>query len=326
MCIRKSELRIYNNYGQVTGLVNGQVFEEIPNSVYDMEKEAIVIFSPTDSYYYEVKGTDSGTYGLEINNVIEGKIIIFNAVDIPTTTGQIHRYTIDWNFLSNGEKGVTLQIDYDGDGTFDRTVQAGPALTDITPPQITINVPIDEGEYILNQNILSDWSVLDLESGISSAIGTIEDGEAIDTSLVGTKTFTVDAVDNAGNSATKAISYNVIYDFNGFFQPIDNLPSWNSVKAGSAIPVKFSLSGNQGLDIFTTGYPVSQKISCDSNVPINSIEETSTAGSSSLSYNAIIDQYNYVWKTDKAWANSCRQLQVQLKDGTYHNANFKFLK
>jgi hypothetical protein len=98
------------------------------------------------------------------------------------------------------------------------------------------------------------------------------------------------------------------------------------VKAGSAVPVKFNLSGNQGLDIFTTGYPVSQKITCDTTASIDGIEETSTAGSSSLSYDAAAQQYKYVWKTDKVWAVSCRQLVIRLKDGTYHNASFKFLK
>lgn len=117
------------------------------------------------------------------------------------------------------------------------------------------------------------------------------------------------------------------YIFTGFFQPVDNLPSWNSVKAGSAVPVKFSLDGDQGLDIFIAGYPASQNIYCDSNAPIDPVEETSTAGSSSLSYDAISDQYNYVWKTDKTWAGgSCRELKVKLKDGTSHNALFKFLK
>jgi len=41
------------------------------------------------------------------------------------------------------------------------------------------------------------------------------------------------------------------------------MPTLNSAKAGSAIPIKFSLNGDQGLDIFQTGYPVSQEIDCD---------------------------------------------------------------
>jgi uncharacterized protein len=114
------------------------------------------------------------------------------------------------------------------------------------------------------------------------------------------------------------------YDFNGFFQPIDNLPTLNTVKAGQAIPVKFSLGGYQGLDIFATGYPKVQQIACDTSIPGDEIEETSTAGSSSLSYDASTDTYTYVWKTNNAWAGTCRQLIVTLKDGTVHTANFKF--
>src|SRR6185436_4110875 len=41
-----------------------------------------------------------------------------------------------------------------------------------------------------------------------------------------------------------------LYSFTGFYQPVDNLPTLNIVNAGKAIPVKFSLGGFQGLDIF----------------------------------------------------------------------------
>ncbi|NOH01711.1 MAG: ExeM/NucH family extracellular endonuclease [Chloroflexi bacterium] len=114
------------------------------------------------------------------------------------------------------------------------------------------------------------------------------------------------------------------YDFSGFFPPIDDIPVLNAVKAGSAIPVKFSLGGDQGLDIFLAGYPLSRKIACDTNSPLDDIEQTVTAGGSSLSYDALSDQYTYVWKTNKAWAGTCRQLVVILKDGSIHLANFKF--
>ncbi len=114
------------------------------------------------------------------------------------------------------------------------------------------------------------------------------------------------------------------FHFSGFFQPVDNLPTLNVAKAGSAIPVKFSLSGNQGLDIFAAGYPKSQAIACDSSTALDSIEETVTAGSSTLSYDATTDRYIYVWKTSKSWAGTCRQLIVQLSDGSSHVANFRF--
>ncbi|MGE5249082.1 MAG: PxKF domain-containing protein, partial [Bacteroidota bacterium] len=38
------------------------------------------------------------------------------------------------------------------------------------------------------------------------------------------------------------------------------------------------------------------------------------------------DTYTYVWKTDKLWANSCRQLVIKLDDGSFHRANFQFTK
>jgi len=114
------------------------------------------------------------------------------------------------------------------------------------------------------------------------------------------------------------------YNFSGFFSPVDNPPALNVARGGSGVPVKFSLGGDQGLAIFATGYPKSQRIDCDTSVPLGAIEETVTAGSSSLSYDPVADQYVYVWKTNKAWAGTCRQLVVRLNDGTDHMANFRF--
>lgn len=116
----------------------------------------------------------------------------------------------------------------------------------------------------------------------------------------------------------------VPYNFSGFFPPIDNLPVLNVVKAGRAVPVKFSLGEDQGLNIFDVGYPQSQEITCDSSTLLDDIEETVSAGESTLSYNPETDQYSYIWKTNETWSNTCRQLIVKLSDGTYHRANFKF--
>jgi Tol biopolymer transport system component len=114
------------------------------------------------------------------------------------------------------------------------------------------------------------------------------------------------------------------YNFSGFFRPVDNLPVLNLVNAGRAIPVMFSLGGDQGLNIFEASYPKSQLITCDSNAVVDGIEQTVTAGSSSLSYDPSTDTYTYVWKTEKFWMGTCRQLVVKLNDGTLHRANFKF--
>ena len=114
------------------------------------------------------------------------------------------------------------------------------------------------------------------------------------------------------------------YNFTGFFQPVDNIPVLNSVKGGSSIPVKFSLGGDQGLNIFLSGYPLSRQIACPSSSSTDNVEQTVNAGGSTLSYDALTDQYTYVWKTNKSWTGTCRQLVVILNDGSIHTANFQF--
>ena len=141
---------------------------------------------------------------------------------------------------------------------------------------------------------------------------------------VGTTTVNATANDGAGHISNCSFTVTVLYNFDGFFQPIDNLPALNVVQAGRAIPVKFSLSGDKGLGIFAPGSPSSGPIACNSSDPAVDLEETVTAGGSSLSYDPVSDQYIYVWKTEKAWAGTCRQLVVQLNDGSIHRANFKF--
>jgi hypothetical protein len=114
------------------------------------------------------------------------------------------------------------------------------------------------------------------------------------------------------------------FNFSGFFAPVDNPPLVNVAKAGTAIPVKFSLGGDQGLGIFAPSYPTSQQLTCSSADPAGEIEETVTAGASSLSYDSTTEQYTYVWKTNAAWRNTCRRLVIKLNDGTTHTANFRF--
>jgi hypothetical protein len=121
-----------------------------------------------------------------------------------------------------------------------------------------------------------------------------------------------------------AFELQVIFPFSGFFQPIDNAPTVNSVKAGSAIPVKFSLGDDQGLNIFEVGYPKVQQVACASGMPTDEVEQTVTAGASGLQYDAASGQYSYTWKTDKKWAGTCRQLILKLIDGSVHSASFQF--
>jgi uncharacterized repeat protein (TIGR01451 family) len=148
---------------------------------------------------------------------------------------------------------------------------------------------------------------------------------SVDTNTVGFYALTYTVSDPSGHTDTKVRTVEVSpYNFTGFFSPIDNPPVLNEMKAGQAAPVKFSLGGNQGLNIFAAGSPSSTQVSCASGVPISDVEETETAGQSSLSYDAASDRYKYTWKTESSWKNTCRVLTITLRDGTVHTANFKF--
>jgi Concanavalin A-like lectin/glucanases superfamily len=116
------------------------------------------------------------------------------------------------------------------------------------------------------------------------------------------------------------------YEFRGFFAPVENPSVMNVAKAGSAIPVKFSLTGFQGLDVIPAGGSSSQKVECTATSLLDLLEETASPGASSLSYDATTDRYQYVWKTDKSWSGTCRKLSLRLDDGSVHTALFKFTR
>jgi hypothetical protein len=135
--------------------------------------------------------------------------------------------------------------------------------------------------------------------------------------------------DQAGDAsflaaASQTQSFNVTWAFGGFLQPVDNLPTVNIAKAGSAIPVKFSLGGDYGLNIFVAGSPSTLPVACTSSLQTNTIEETVSTTLSGLSYDAATDVYHLVWKSDKSWTGSCRQLSLMFADGTEYRATFEF--
>ena len=194
---------------------------------------------------------------------------------------------------------------------------------DATAPTVSVTGVTDGATYTAGSVPTAGCDTQDATSGVADNASLSLSGGPL-----GTITATcTGATDNAGNAAPSvSAGYGVLsaYAFSGFFAPIDNGGVLNTMKAGAAVAVKFSLAGNQGLAILADGSPSSQTIDCELGTPTDAVEETVTAGSSSLSYDAASLQYRYVWKTDKAWAASCRQLTVTLIDGSSHTAIFEF--
>ena len=140
---------------------------------------------------------------------------------------------------------------------------------------------------------------------------------------IGTTTVTITATDELGNGATATFNVNVLFNFGGLLSPIDPFPMQNFAAAGSSVPIKFSLSGNKGMNIFAEGYPASSEVACGEDEP-GAIEIADSPGDSGLQYDAATDQYSMIWKTSKLWKRTCRILIIRLADGTEHYAKFTF--
>ncbi|MHC4620663.1 MAG: SUMF1/EgtB/PvdO family nonheme iron enzyme [Planctomycetota bacterium] len=136
-----ANVHVYDNNGNHVGVtLSGSIDRDIPNSVYFSHKELpgqagivvpekIVIFDPCDEYTYKVVGSEVGTYRLMIGFGEDGNEVVFEANDIPTLAGSVHEYTIDWDALSQGEDGVIIRVDIDGDGQFEKQMTADSLLT-----------------------------------------------------------------------------------------------------------------------------------------------------------------------------------------------------
>ncbi len=188
-------------------------------------------------------------------------------------------------------------------------------------PRISIDRPLDGGTFALNQAVPASYSCSG-KGGIATCVGTVANGAPVDTSTVGEHHFTVTATPLIGPPATLEVTYTVGFDFGGFLSPISST-SLNSVKAGNSVPIKFSLHGNYGLDIFAPESPSSLPIMCVGGA-VDITSSTDTSGNSTLQYDPRKDIYTYSWKTERAWAGTCRELLVVLKDGAIRRAYFQF--
>jgi Tol biopolymer transport system component len=205
-----------------------------------------------------------------------------------------------------------------------------PLDTDTTPPTITLTTPAESAVYLLGQTVNADYACQDETggSGLDSCIGNVPNGSPIDTGSIGAKTFTVDAADNAGNTASVTYTYHVIYNFTGFASPVDNPSIMNTAKAGQTIPLKWRITdanGNPVTDL--TGVSVTAvSLSCPSAPTTDAIEEyvVSNSGLQNLGDG----YYQWNWKSPSAYANTCKTLKLDLGEGAgfEHLALFQFRK
>jgi YVTN family beta-propeller protein len=199
---------------------------------------------------------------------------------------------------------------------------------DAQAPTVDLRTPADGAQYTQGDDVEADYSCADAGgSGLASCTGDVPDGQPIDTSTPGSFTFTVVAADGAGNRTTVTHGYTVTAPpppepkvvFEGFTGPIH---SGSVVRAGSVVPIAFSLGGDHGLGVLADGSPSSVKVDCGRpGKPRGGSPAQSDDG---LRFDDTSGDYTFAWQTRGSWAGTCRAFLVTLPDCSVHRLVVKF--
>ena len=142
-----------------------------------------------------------------------------------------------------------------------------------------------------------------------------------DTSSVGEKSVVDTVSDNAGNQTTAGCSYRVEYDFSGFRTPVANPPSTNTVKAGQTVPLMWRLTDASGDPVtnLNAARVTAVTLPCSAGETIDrSVEQTQPL------QNLGNGDYRLNWQTPHAYANSCKTMRLDLGEGAFRTALFRF--
>ncbi|MFC0679596.1 PxKF domain-containing protein [Lysobacter korlensis] len=226
--------------------------------------------------------------------------------------------------IPGGKASVQIDVGY-----------VGPS--DVDAPVVT-DVDVNPDPVVLNGTATVSAIINDVDTGgsvITSAEYSLNDGawmpmaavDAFDTSLegalasftaakIGENRVCVRGTDAAGlTSAPQCQHFRTIYNFEGFYSPID-MGILNSARAGQSIPTKWRLTDANGAPIndpasFRALY--SSANACAGGLPTDAIEEDAS-GSSGLQY--LGDGYwQFNWKTPKTYASTCRGMYVEFQGG-----------
>jgi hypothetical protein len=148
---------------------------------------------------------------------------VWNAANpIPTyeVTGSDRRERVYWQIpgvgSGNGRSPMTLRVTGIPDGTYRllalEAFRDAPDIAervfrvDVTRPVVAIRRPVAGSKIARGSAVLADYSC----EGALSCAGPVAAGARLDTSRLGSASFSVKAVDDAGNETISAVQYTVV--------------------------------------------------------------------------------------------------------------------
>lgn len=197
---------------------------------------------------------------------------------------------------------------------------------DLTAPTVTWvgALPADGATYDFGDLPATGptCSATDALSGVTAA------GCAVTNYLttVGIHTVRAAATDTAGNTETLTRTYTVApWTRTGFYQPVDMNGTWNTVKGGSTVPLKFEVfKGSTELTDTSAIKSFTQAIVPCGAGPLDAIEEVviNDTGGTTLRYDSTGGQFIQNWKTPKS-PGICYRVTMTTQDAYFLQALFK---
>ncbi|MBU7047092.1 MAG: hypothetical protein HXS54_11720 [Theionarchaea archaeon] len=148
-----ADMVITNEEGQHLGFMNGQFVGEIPHSyVNSLSGEEIYVVPVNGDYDVLIRGIGPGDFSFVTKTEIPGSTsMLYAFLDVPADEGMLAYLRI-----GDGLMDKTMEIDSDGDGTIDQTIQpteglfmflkcTGPCLRSQPGKEITIEFTIKNG-------------------------------------------------------------------------------------------------------------------------------------------------------------------------------------
>ena len=121
------ELRYYDSSGRVTGMINGEMKEEIPN--FNPSEDPGMGLIPQDIDIYEIFGIKEGNYRLNVIGSDGENLIGFSATNIPIFPGETHRYELDRDTIYKDGMGAIFSFDIDSDNDFEKKINVDSDFT-----------------------------------------------------------------------------------------------------------------------------------------------------------------------------------------------------
>jgi CSLREA domain-containing protein len=241
--------------------------------------------------------------------------------------------TVSWS-VTDDESAVTsapcapttITVDTPGQDVTCNATSAGGTSSesmtikrDATAP--SLSPAVAPNPVLLNGSATAAPNATDVLSGVASSSCGLPS-----TASVGVKTVGCTATDNAGNTASTSAGYTVSYQFVGFGGPVDGAGTLNVVKAGQIVPLKWRLLDAAGAPVtsLTSATVTAANLACAAGTTVDALAAAATGGSGLQNLGGGYYQFN--WATPKAYANSCKTMQLNLGEGTTHNALFRFTK